>query len=294
MRQLCEIGIKISLIKANKSPNGKDEDLYAEKIFEVLHPYATEYRKLEWEYGLLPEYFCFHPEKKIMPKPILNLEDAIKKISQHPLVCWLNKQPGFVQAKKKIVKENLIVAGDPGIEVIKKYRNSFTLEYICSLVIYYFTNDKNKLTQIITTKAKLKPIDTAMRKLRYELKKGGGIYFHEESKQHLLLYLLDEWLKYPNQNVYSSEKSHPHLIRHFLTKKIMQCLFTIFGQEISNTLVVDIALDTTSIFFTRPMDRSDASIEAKKILNNLIQDNRFKQQTIGDILSMLGLKLMKF
>jgi hypothetical protein len=69
------------------------------------------------------------------------------------------------------------------------------------LIVHYFLDDQNKLKQVVVTKPKIKPINIALKKLRFELKKGGGLYFRNESKQHLLQYLLDELIEDDNKNV---------------------------------------------------------------------------------------------
>lgn len=295
MKKICEIGKKISKIELNKAAENYAIK-YAEKIFHILRPYVSEYRKLEFEYGFFPEYHHFHPDKKTLPLPtLIEIEDGIKKLSQHPFVCWINEQPGFITAKERISQEQLVVISNPVIERLREYRSSFVLEFICSLVIYHFTGDENKLSQAVVTQKKLKPIITAMRKLKHEFHKGGGVYFAHESKQHILQILLEETLGDNNLNIYSSAKNHSSLIRQVVTKKIMQSLFTVFGmQKISHTLVVGIALDITSIFFDDTMDRSDASIDAQKILKNLIEDNAYAQQSIASILATRSLELMKF
>lgn len=294
MKQICEIGKKISPIKKRKLENEIDGAKYAEKMFEVLRPYASEYKKLEFEYGLFPEYYR-HRDSKRAPEPLINIENGIIALSKHPFVTWFNSQSGIIQAREKIANEKLIVICDPGIEAIKKYRNSHALEFICTSFIHYFTNDNNKLTQIPVTKEKLKSIETAMRKLKHELTKGGGLYFFEESKQYLLQYLLDERINDDRQNIYTSKKIHNHILRQLLTKKIAQCLFIMYGlPEISNAFVVDIALDISSVFFDNPMDRGDAISMTKNIHSQIIQDNTFKEQTIGSLLAKRGLELMNF
>ena len=50
---------KISKLKFEPLLTPEKEKLQAERIFKILKPYASEYRKLEQEYGLLPEYFHF-------------------------------------------------------------------------------------------------------------------------------------------------------------------------------------------------------------------------------------------
>jgi hypothetical protein len=295
MKEVCEIDAKIKKIKVNMSESNW-ESKYADKLFKTLQPYASMYRKSDFEYGLLPEYYHGHPDNVPMPELSISLEEAAERMSQHPFLLWLNRQSGFARAKEKIANEHLVFIGATENEVIRKHRNSFALEYVCSLLIHYFTNNSNKLSQIVVTKKKRDPILKAMKKLRHELKKGGGIYFADESKQHLLQHILDDELnRVDEKNVFSSEKNHPFVLRHFLTKKIIQCLFEIYGmQYVSCNLAADIALDITSIFFPRPMDRSDAVEEAWEILKSVAKDNEFKQKTIANILAAEGRRLMIF
>jgi hypothetical protein len=295
MKPLCEIGLKISQIKITESEESKNGNPHAEKIFSILRPYANEYRKLEMEYGFFPEYYDFHPDKLSHPTQPLCMEEAINQLSKHPFVHWLNQQPGIHQAKQKIEKDKLTIVSKPKNQTIKEYRNLFALEFICSSLIHYFTNDKNKLSQIIGTKAKQKPILIAMKKLRYELNKSGGIHSEIDSQQHLLQILLNEMLKSTKTNPYNSEKKHPHILRHFLTKKVLQYLFVIYEREnLSHISAVDIALQVTNVFFTRSMDRSDAVLDSKEILQNITEDAKFRQKTVANILAMEGLKQMKF
>lgn len=291
MDKMCEIEAKIKKIVAAKN-NHND---YANKVFKILKPHIAEYRKFELDNGLLPEYYRYHPQKISIPEPKISLEEAVESISKQPFICWLNKQEGFLAAKRKILEEKLVVISNPGVESIRSYRNSFSLEFVCALIIHYFADDENKLKQVVVTKPKIKPIDVALKKLRFELKKGGGLYFRCESKQHLLQYLLDDLVKEDNKNVYSELKNHENISRHLLTKKIMQALFTIYGKEcISQATVVDIALNLTAIFYTNPMDRRDALTDANKILHNIAEDEKFKQQTIAEILAPIGLEAMTF
>lgn len=289
MKKPCEISEKLSKIKKDQ-----DDGVYAKKVFQVLHPYAEDCMKCFYGYGLMPEYDFFQAEKSSLPIA-LKLEDAIYKISKHPYILWINEQSGFLQAKKRILEEKLVVFNEPDLDALKKYRNSAALEFICSLIVYYFTNNENKLTHAVVTKGKIKAIDTAMKKLRHELTKGGGIYFAEEAKQHMLQLLLDEWVKDQKESVYSSKRYHEQLIRQIFTKKIIQSLFEVYSrQEISHVLLVDLALDITSIFFPRQMDRSDAVIDAKKIVATSIKNREFMFKTIAEHLGIRGIEHTRF
>jgi len=292
MTKINEIEDKIKKIKTKS--NG-DQNAYADKVFHILKPYVAEYSKLEQEYGLFPEYYQHHPDQPTQPKPKLTLEEAIKSLAEHPLIHWLNRQNGFVAAKKMIVDSKVVVMCNPDAEAIREYRNTVALEFICALIIHYFAGEKNKLSQAVVTKPKFKPIDTALKKLRFELKKGGGLYYKHESKQHLLQYLLEDLFQDDSKSVYSEAKNHENVSRHILTKKFMQALFKIYGYEkISRSTVVDIALNLTAIFYTRPMDRREALKDAKVILQNLVEDEQFRQQSIAEILARVGLKKMTF
>jgi len=234
MKQICTIDMRISNAQKNKNSTQ-----YTETTFQILKPHAEEYRKLGRQYGLIPEYDHYSSHKNTVTDPTLPLEDYIKKMAQHSFVIWLNKQAGFAQAKSKILKENLLLKSEPGNEIIKNHRNQFVLEDLCSLIVYHFANNKSILTQIAVTKKKTKPVITAMKQLKHELKKGGSIFAEVESKQYLLQHLLEELLRDENHNVYSSKKNHPHILRQFLTKKFMESLFNIFGvQQLTHILVV--------------------------------------------------------
>jgi|GEM_PF-2627726 len=283
---ICKISSGISKVST------ENLIVLAEKTLQILKPYATEFRKLGYQYGLIPEYGKYLPNKNIAPT--LSLDERAKKVAQHSFVIWLNKQPGFVEAKNKISNENLVITNELGNEIIKNHRNQFVLEDLCSLIIHYFINE-NIVSQTAVTKEKTQPIVIAMKKLRYEFKKSGAIHFDSESKQHLFNHLLDELLGDLKDNVYSSRKNHPNVLRQYLTKKIMQCLFRAFGvQNITRILVVDLALDLTGIFFQNSMDRSDAATEAEKILRNIIKEDDFKKQTVETILITKNMKQLIF
>lgn len=292
MTQTNEIESKIKNIKTSIKDK---QNVYADKVFNILKPYIVEFRKLEFNYGLFPEYYKHHPDHLTPPETKLTLEEAINSLCKHPFICWINKQEGFIAAKNRISEDKLVVMCQPDNEIIREYRNSIALEFVCALIIHYFAGEKSKLAQAVVTKPKIKPISVALKKLKFELKKGGGLYFRHESKQHFLQYLLDELAKDDNKNVYSEARDHENVSRHIITKKIMQALFKIYGHEnISRSAAVDIALNLTSIFYAQPMDRREALKDANRVLENLVDDEQFRQQQVGAILAQIGLREMTF
>ncbi len=107
--------------------------------------------------------------------------------------------------------------------------------------------------------------------------------FKLEVEKHLFIYLINR-LRASQGNIYNSGKTHNYQIREFMMKKICEQLFYVFGiNQITNTLVADIALNITSLFFDE-MSRPDAIALAKKIKSNVIESRKFLDTKIGELI----------
>ena len=222
-------------------------------------------------------------------KPAPN-EDTLNTMKKHPFVLWLHQQTGFSQAKDKITKAQLAIINPKAIEIVNRYRECLALERLCALNIHFFTDNKKKLAQAIVTEKDKKPILAAMKKLRHVFNKGGGFYFANGAKQHLLQILLEDLLQSPIDNVYSAKRDHQSLLRQVVTTNFAQALFRTYI-DLTVDQAVNICLDITSIFFSGVMDKRDAERIINEIANNVHEENEFLKKTGMEILFEYGILL---
>jgi transcriptional regulator of met regulon len=294
MKTTIEICSEINIPTLPSEKTLANPNLYAGHAFKILKPAIAELRRFEINNGLLPEYFHEHPDNIEAPKPDLSLDVAIERIKTHPFIVWINKQPGFIQAKKIIEKLGLKINGEPNSATIKNYRNTYALEFIVGTAIHYFSGEPHKTDQSIATKKKKKDIINAMKRLKHQLNLKGGLFFESESKQHLLQHLLDDLVNSESKNIYSEAVTHTNAERHQLTKRIMQSLIIVYGaKNITETSVVEITLSAVSDFYIT-MDKRDAHNNACEIFKHVDKEDSFKSLTVGEILAREGRRAMTF
>ena len=187
----------------------------AQKLFNEQLLDARKFITLERRLGFFPERF----PSEISQTPD---ENALKTMNQDSFAIWLRQQIHFQQAKKKIVAWSLSIMPSTSDTIISCYREQFALERICALLIHFFTDKKNKLTEAVVTKKKKKPIITAMKKLQYEMNKSGGVFFEESVKQHLFQALLENLLESEGHHPYSAKRIHISVLRQIFTTQLMK------------------------------------------------------------------------
>lgn len=255
---------------------------FSETIFEELHPLANDYLSLA--------------NKNIFLSEVVNEKDQneiLSRLSEHDFVKWINKQSGFISAREKYKNMKIVAKSD--LAIIAEYKNNSALEWICAWVISGFTCKPDILKDVVAKKSRKKKVIAAVNKLKYELNLSGGILFSPESKQHLLNWLIEEILKEEEgeRNVYSSGITHAFQQRELFIKEIIKAMLVAFGSDINHSLVTEMALDITSVFFSSPMDRGEAIDLTRGISENIVSDNLFQQKSIRDILFEEGLKKSK-
>lgn len=260
----------------------KKNILGAEAMFHAQMASARDYIINERQLG-------FFPERTGEVKPPPN-EDTLNTMKKHPFVLWLHQQTGFSQAQDKIAKAQLAIINPKAIEIVKRYRECLALERLCALHIHFFTDNKNKLAQAVVTEKDRRPILAAMKKLRHVFNKGGGFYFANGAKQHLLQILLEDLCQSPVNNVYSAKREHGSLLRQVVTTNFAQALFRTYI-DLTLEQAVNICLDITSVFFSDVMDRRDAERVIHEISDNVREENKFLKKTGIEILFEYGLSL---
>jgi len=248
---------------------------YAAKIIKSQIQNARDYINKEQEFGFIQERQGNHY------LPIPN-EEALKTMEQHPFVHWLHKQDYFLQATAKIVKAKLRIIKRTDIEIILLYMEKLALVRLCALQIDIFSKHQLILPQVVVSEKEKKPVIKAMEKLNFELNHG-GLYFSNGAMQLVFHTLLQQLLKNPVHNVFSSKRNHENLLRQAFIKIFLQELIRTY-EGIKIGLAVNIALEITDIFFMDNMDKRDAEREAEKIFHTVCAENKFLEMTVKEIL----------
>jgi hypothetical protein len=254
----------------------KKNILDAQTTFTAQLVNARDYITNERMLGFFPERFS--TEISQIPD-----ENALVTMKQHPFVRWLHQQTHFQQAKRKTVDWSLSVIKTTPDEIISRYREEFALERKCALLIHFFTDNKRKLEHAVVTAKSKKPVITAMRNLRHEFNKGGGVYFENGMQQHLLQILLDSLLEKKGHHLYSAKRNHPSVLRQIITTQLIRALDMTY-EQISDAKTIELCLDMTSIFFVQPMDKRDLEEIAKNILVTVREEKIFLNKTVNEIL----------
>ncbi|EHL31975.1 hypothetical protein [Legionella drancourtii] len=248
---------------------------YAAKIIKSQIQNARDYINKELEFGFIQE----RQGKSHLPIPN---EEALKTMEQHPFVHWLHKQDYFLQATAKIAKARLRVIKRTDVEIILSYMEKLALVRLCALQIHLFAEHKRMLTQIVVSEKERKPVMKAMEKINFALNHG-GLYFSNGAMQLVFHTLLQQLLKNPGHNIFSSKRSHENVLRQAFIKIFLQELIRTY-EGIKTGLAVNIALEVTDIFFMDNMDKRDAEREVEKIFDTICAENKFLEMTAKEIL----------
>lgn len=243
-------------IKGLKHPNLGD------KMLEVVRPYAANFLEI-------------FPKREIEP------------ILQTPFFQWFKKHENIIQAYEMLANEKFITEKDESTPLF------IALEFVTANSIHFLIGSKiiygNKKTRraIAPLKKQAIEVTTALKVLRRKINLHQGIYSIYESKQYLLRAIVDDILHDQSEyqkSVYSSGIMKGQEIREILTKRILHGLFSLFKDKVPTPrFTAQIALKVTGVFY-HPMDISDATDLAVEIRENLIIDEKFRQQTILDYL----------
>lgn len=259
MNPIVEINKKIIKETSHlKQPSQGDKKL------EIIHPYCGDFLE-------------------IFEKREINL------ILASPYYQWITSQNCFQNARNKMIEEGLITKKDEHTPM------EIVLEFIIANSIHFFignrlvSGDKPFRRTVAPSKKRANGITMALRKLKSKFNLFRGIYCKYESKQHLLLALVEDILKDQEdsqRSVYSTGAIKNELLRELLTKRIIQGLYSLpkVGANIKPRTIAHIALNASEVFYI-PMDITDATNLAEEIQHNAIEDEKFRHQLINDYLS---------
>ena len=235
---------------------------YPNDIIKNVYPMAKEFHEL------------------LMTKPRDHTQESIAADFQHPFCHWLHKQENYLNAEQRALEAKLT----------KSARVILSLEIACAFAVTNFCNqDNNFYSSAIVTPVEQQDAKKICKELLAILE--NGIYFKLASEQSLVRILLSKFLTNPpKRNIFCSGKNHHDQERELFSKKIMDAFF-LFDLELNPTIIADITIDLGSIFFTQPMDRSDARKLATKIRETRKEENSFLQKTVAELLKTYSMKL---
>jgi hypothetical protein len=158
---------------------------------------------------------------------------------------------------------------------------------MCANFIGVYLNPKsfkNLQKEMLINKKRQKHIRSALLNARAALRISGGMLFNPSSKQHLLITLLEDIKNDNSESLYNFRRSNEFWLRHLMTKELMKLMSETYNaKDLNPSLVVDVVSEMIKIFY-KPMDRSDASKLARKILRDRIKDKEFRQKTVAELI----------
>jgi|688.fasta_scaffold316113_2 hypothetical protein len=270
MKQPNELSKKISKI------NNNDKMKYAEEVLKILYPYAKNYLLLWIESGLYPLHLS--ETKSVSDKTFSECQSIFNEINKDLFSSWINKATNFKEAKERLVKKKLLVGKLP--EAIQNniffYTKQYALEIITATAICWCccVDDLNQVVFVAVDSQKFidkHKTDLLMLSRNFELESDGALF----------RCLVD---KLNNKgSIYNSGKPYSYLLRDHLTKRIMQSMFIVFGNEINCKMVTNIALDITGIFFYQTKHKHDANKMAELVKNNCIKESVSQRKSFLDM-----------
>lgn len=210
--------------------------------------------------------------------------EACKKelhdLSKHDFAIWLNNQPAFKAANKKMRDNHLIKKSidDINSHYIGPYIKQSALEFICANCLKNIVENFESLEDAIVIPSKMKEMTLKFKTHLMALSQT----FELEAQSQLFNYLIYESMQNPI-SIYNSGKKHPDIVREYFTKRIMAHLCTFFKGNATNSCLIDVTLDIVGLFFT-PMDRDNASKLFKKVKSNQQKNEKFMNKLVKDLI----------
>lgn len=222
----------------------------------------------------------------------MDLMVAQEKIRTNLLVLWLNNPPhNFFQVKKKLIAKKLIPSSVCHIQTIDNFRAHYRLEYICSAIIRFLMDSKEKLDQVPALKSEHEKIIISMSYIKKTLEELGTLYFQNEILQYLMQYCIEELLIEAKRNVFSTGKRHKDLARELMVKRFAELFYFIFrDHQISDEFICEISITIAAHFFSKPMELKEVRAMIAEIKESAEKKNVQRTKTIEDLLTEYALK----
>lgn len=205
---------------------------------------------------------------------------VIQTMDKHPFVQWIDRQPYFKKAKGKMTKSCALIE-DTHNSRANEFRKHFALEGLVAFTIMSTKKvEKDLLNQVVVRKTEHKSMIALLEKVHARLTEG-KMYFGNGVKQQIITVLIDDALRNPGYNLFSSKKDHESLLRHTFIAHFMQGLARIYT-NVTDTLLVDVTLEIVDGLFN-PMGRGELEKLIKTIRSVVDDENKLLEKTVYEI-----------
>lgn len=184
----------------------------------------------------------------------LNLVE--QQIHKNKFYRWLNKDSSpFSLAKNKLINKEALLPETWTLQIPSQLEYKYTLEYICCQLVKDYLISDIMLNKMIALKSTFSQFKKSLESVVKHLQ-NPHLSFGNAVIEQLFKLAIDEVMNDDRQNIYTSRKNSPTLLRDTFTKRSIGLLYPYYHryEDLNNNFIVDISIALTEQFFNTTSD----------------------------------------